>query len=251
VAKASFIRDSTAMNKTTAAGHRRLFHVLLAKILRMMDKKTLYESLVYADRDFIATVYETISGDAPGTQVTKAEAKGAGANFALFSGNLGVTETRSFKMSTFGMLAYILRTLEEYSALPTPPIGISGRSIIGWISGELSVATVEVRKRSKSHSNIKSARQNSYAEAVDAAQTLFTLRSSGGIKLSLITSQSYFASGLASLVDLSEVVIDQVSIPVRALVKVVDARGSFNDRLAIPLLMLDAEHAVGQCLDKP
>lgn len=213
-----------------------------------MDKKPLFESLVYVDRDFIATAYEAFSDVAPETQVTKTETKGAGMTIPVFSANVSAVETRSFKMSTFGMLAKILENLDEYDALPNPPLGDTGRSALGWVEGELTVDTVKLRKDQKSHSGHKPDRPAGYGPSVDASQTVFSIRGKGGkggkggLRLTLITTDSYFSSGIGALLGLSEVVVDVASIPVRALVRVLDVQGSFGDWLAVPCVMLDADH---------
>ena len=207
-----------------------------------MDKKSLFESLVYVDRDFIATAYEAFCDVAPDTQVTKAETKGAGMAIPIFSANVSAVETRSFKMSTFGMLAKILDDLDEYDVLPNPPLGETGRSALGWVEGELTVSTVKLRKDQKSHSDHKPDRPAAYGPGVDASETVFSIRGKGGLRLTLITTDSYFSSGVGALLGLSEVVVDVASIPVRALVRVLDVQGSFDDWLAVPCVMLDADH---------
>lgn len=208
-----------------------------------MDKKELFGSLVYVDRDFIATAYEALCGVAPDTQVTKTEGKGAAARIPVFSANLSVTETRSFKTSTFGMLADIFKRLEAYPALDDSPLPPSGRSAIGWVKGELSVATIELRSDRKSNSQLPPQRIDAYVSPLDATATVFTLRDGAGLTLTLITSESYFTSGFGALLGMSEVVIEQASVPVRALVRVLDVKGSFDDWLAVPLLMLDGDRA--------
>ena len=67
-------------------------------------------------------------------------------------------------------------------------------------------------------------------------------RGKGDLRLTLITTDSYFSSGIGALLGLSEVVADVASIPVRALVRVLDVQGSFGDWLAVPCVMLDADH---------
>ena len=207
-----------------------------------MDKKPLFESLVYVDRDFIATAYEAFSDVAPETQVTKTETKGAGMTIPVFSANVSAVETRSFKVSTFGMLAKILDNLDEYGSLPNPPLGDTGRSALGWVEGELTVSTVKLRKDQKSHSSHKPDRPASYGPSVTASQTVFSIRGKGGLRLTLITTESYFSSGINALLGLSEVVLEVASIPVRALVRVLDVQGSFGDWLAVPCVMMDADH---------
>ncbi|WP_128106558.1 hypothetical protein [Azoarcus sp. DN11] len=65
----------------------------------------LHKSLVYLDRDYIADLYEVTTGKSPSTTITKNQGKKAGAVIPVFSADVSAQETRSFKVSTLGMLA--------------------------------------------------------------------------------------------------------------------------------------------------
>lgn len=209
-----------------------------------MNHRDIFERLVYLDRDFIAGAYEAIEGKAPASQITKNEGISAGTNIPFFSGGLSATETRTFSVSTVGMLATLLPKLKEYPQLANPPVQAGAPSSIGWIEGELSVIKVILKGTSKVHSDGPKPRSPAYgSEAEKGSETLFSIRGRTGSKLVLITSPDYFVSGLASLLRINDVVTEEVSIPVRALIRVYAAKGSFQDWLSVPLAMY--EHAQG------
>ena len=60
----------------------------------------LHSSLVYLDRDFIASRYEIVSGLSPESQITKTHGKKAGGSIPVFSAEISAVETRTFPIST-------------------------------------------------------------------------------------------------------------------------------------------------------
>ena len=57
--------------------------------------------------------------------------------------------------------------------------------------------------------------------------------------LSLITTPEYFVSGLGTLVKLQKTVLEEMSIPIRAYVRVVAAHDHFKQWIAIPLVLIE------------
>jgi hypothetical protein len=205
-----------------------------------MASKTILETLVYLDRDFVAAAYESIKGHAPITQVTKNEGMNAGANIPFFSAGLSSQETRTFSVSTFGMLKDLLPEFEKYPDHSSPPLADGAASAIGWIEGELSVFKVVVKENSKNHDQLPNFRPSGVYDPVKASETYFAIRTKGGtLKLALVTTPDYFSSGLAALLRLYETVLDHVSIPVRSLVRVYGATSSFNEWVGVPLLVYE------------
>ena len=141
------------------------------------------------------------------------------------------------------MLVQLLPEFNRYPSHGSLPVGETAPSRIGWIEGELSVFKVVVRTNSKSHDQLKQPR--SHIQSYDpekGSETYFAVRTrSGGLKLALITTSDYFSSGVGSLVRLYDTVLEKISIPVRALVRVYDAKSSFNEWIGVPLVIY--EHA--------
>jgi hypothetical protein len=69
----------------------------------------------------------------------------------------------------------------------------------------------------------------------------FHIRQSPSSALSLITTPEYFVSGLGTLVKLQATVLQEMSIPVRAYVRVLAAHDHFKQWIAIPLVLLEKE----------
>ena len=207
-----------------------------------MEPRSLLESLIYLDRDFVAGAFEALKGHAPLTQITKNEGMSAGAKVPFFSAGLSASETRSFSVSTFGMLVQLLPEFEKYPEHSVPPVGKTEPSRIGWIEGELSVFKVVVRQDSNEHDQIgvPGSGPRPYCDPEKESETYFAIRTAQGrLKIALITTPDYFSSGVGSLLKLYETVLEAVSIPVRALVRVYDATTTFKEWVGVPLVVYE------------
>ena len=207
-----------------------------------MPSKTILNTLVYLDRDFVAAAYEALKGHAPLTQVTKSEGMNAGAKIPFFNGGLSAQETKTFAVSTFGMLTELMPEFEMYPRHTAPPLQEDGLSRIGWIEGEFSVFKVVVKERSKKHDQLsKPGSSISPYDPEKDSETYFAIRTENGhLKIALVTTPDYFSSGVGALLRLYETVLDQVSIPVRALVRVYGATSSFKEWIGVPLLIYES-----------
>lgn len=205
-----------------------------------MPNTQLLHHLVYLDRDFVAGAYEAILGEAPVTQVTKNEGMNAGAKIPFFSAGVSAAESKTFSVSTLGMLVKLLPEINQLPSISKPPLPEGAASITGWIEGTLSVSKVVVRASSKVHEQLSPA--GGLVQPYDpekASETYFAIHAQSGVKLALITTPDYFSSGLDALTKLSETVLDKASIPVRALVRVYAATSSFKEWIAVPLVIIE------------
>ena len=201
----------------------------------------LLHRLIYLDRDFISGAYEEITGSAPTTQITKNEGINAGAKIPFFTAGLSATETKTFSVSSLGMLRELLPTLEKAETLMKDSFGKRKPSRIGWIEGEFSIFKVEVKEKGKSHDQLSriSGGGVHFHNPIVASETYFGIHSATGLKLALVTTDDYFASGLNALTNLYATVLEETTIPVRALVRVIASRSTFNEWIAIPLVILE------------
>ena len=201
----------------------------------------LLDRLVYLDRDFISGAYEEQTGRAPTTQITKTEGMNAGAKIPFFSAGLSAGESRTFAVSTLGMLRELLPSLEEIQSLTCKAVGPTKKSTTGWITGELSIFKVEVNEQGKNHDQLsqKPMLPIHYHNQIVASETYFAIHG-GGLKLALITTPDYFSSGLNALTKLYETVLEETTIPVTAFVRVMASRSTFNEWIGIPLVILEA-----------
>ena len=201
----------------------------------------LLHRLIYLDRDFISGAYEEITGNAPTTQITKNEGKNAGAKIPFFSAGLSAAETKTFSVSSLGMLRELLPKLETAETLTKDSFGNRKPSRIGWIEGEFSIFKVEVKEMGKSHDQLSRISRGGvqFHNPIVASETYFGIHGATGLKLALVTTADYFASGLNALTNLYATVLEETTIPVRALVRVIASRSTFNEWIAIPLVILE------------
>lgn len=190
----------------------------------------LQKSLIYLDREYIADLYEVATGQSPDTTITKNQGKKAGAAIPFFSAEVSAQETRSYKVSTLGMLAQEWNALSAEPELDSSKFVPDMKSKYGWFNGELTVYQAK--------STVQ--RSGGVNEAL-AESEHFHIRQSSTSALSLITTPEYFLSGLGTLVKLQKTVLKEMSIPVRAYVRVMAAQDHFKQWIAIPLVMLERE----------
>jgi len=189
----------------------------------------LHRKLIYLDRDFIADFYEVTTGASPSTTVTKNQSKKAGATIPVFSAEVSAQETRSYKVSTLEMLSLTWNKLIAEPDIDSTKFAPGMMSRYGWFDGELSVYQA------------KSSTQRGGEVQVKAESEHFHVRQSATSGLSLITTPEYFVSGLGTLVKLQETVLKEVSIPIRAYVRVMAAHDHFKEWIAIPFVLIERE----------
>lgn len=193
----------------------------------------LHKSLIYLDREYIADRYEVATGQSPDTTITKNQGKKAGAAIPVFSAEVSAQETRSFKVSTLGMLAHTYNELTSEPELDSSKFAQEMRSKYGWFIGELTVYQAK-----------SSVQRSGGTNEVLAESEHFQIRQSPTSSLSLITTQEYFLSSLGTLVKLQKTVLKEMSIPVRAFVRVVAAQDHMKQWIAVPLVILERESNV-------
>lgn len=108
------------------------------------------------------------------------------------------------------------------------------RSQYGWFNGELTVYQAK-----------SSVQQSNGTNEVLAESEHFQIRQSRTSALSLITTPEYFLSGLGPRYsgEVAEMVLKEMSIPVRAFVRVLAAQDHMKQWVALPLVMLERESA--------
>jgi hypothetical protein len=180
----------------------------------------LHRRLIYLDREFIADRYEVVTRQSPDTTITKNQGKKAGAAIPLFSAEVSAQETRSYKVSTLGMLAETWGALSSETDVDLTSFASGMVSRYGWFEGPLSVHTAKSSVAESGH---------------------FNIRQSPDVALSLISTPEYFLSGLGTFVKLQETVLKKMSIPVRAYVRVMAAQDHMTQWVAVPLVILERE----------
>lgn len=196
--------------------------------LSRMTPRDLLRALVYLDRGYIADLYEVVTGESPSTLITKNQGKKAGAQIPLFSAEISAQETRSFPVSTFEMLSKTLPVLESESALSPTEFQPDMRSRYGWIDGQLTVFKVKstVHRSTGEHETL-------------ATDAFFQLNARPILDLALITAPEYFALGLDTFLRMQQTLLKDMSIPVRAFVRVLAAQSHAKQWVAVPLVVLE------------
>lgn len=192
-----------------------------------MLSSDLYSSLVYLDRDYISGMYEVTTGLSPQSQITKAQGKKAGASIPVFSAEISAVETRTFPVSTLEMLALVMPALENKSQLDLDKCTPAMVSMIGWVNGTLGTVTAFPSVGTPGTPEYKKGEE----------QGCFTLR--GESRLALITTPDYFVSGLDALLKMHKILLRDLTIPVRALVRVLAAKNYTDDFIAVPYLIYE------------
>lgn len=189
-----------------------------------------HKSLIYLDREYIADLYEVKTNQSPDTTITTSQSKKAGAAIPVFSAEVSAQETRSFKLSTLGMLDYAWESLNAEPDLDSSKFAPKMHSQYGWFNGELTVYKVN-----------SSLQRSDGTKEVLAESEHFQIRQSPTSSLSLITTPEYFLSGIGTMVKLQKTVLKEMSIPVRAFVRVFAAQDHMKQWVALPLVMLERE----------
>lgn len=126
-----------------------IFDRNLALVL-MMKVPTNPLKLIYLDREFIASLYESENGQSPATSLSTSETLHASAKLPIFSGGASAVETRTYSMSTLGMLRNVAGRLEQFPMLDDVELKDDQASVYLWAAG---ILTINVLKRTRPERN--------------------------------------------------------------------------------------------------
>ena len=154
----------------------------------------LFEKLIYLDRDFISAMYETEMGYSPKTRITKTEGLNASARIPLISAGASSVESKSYAISTIGMLEKLEDKVANYPNFPETEYHFGNPSVICWANGILSINKIEV-KRSKSTITIigkPKSNPEDYKDKLIAEEYYFSLEANDS-KFALLPTPDYFS----------------------------------------------------------
>lgn len=197
-----------------------------------------FENLIYLDRDFISAIYEIEKGYSPQTKITKTEGMNAGVRIPLFSAGASSVESKTFAVSSIGMLSELEKYLSSYPQFSDANYEFGNSSLICWVSGSLTVSKLEI-KRSTSTITIIGKPPGPSADSKEqlvAEESYFSINSKEG-EFALISNQDYFMSGISSFRELTGTVIDLMEIPIKALIRIYSAQTSFKHWIAVPMVI--------------
>ena len=87
-----------------------------------------------------AIEHEEITGEAPSSQLTRTEGMKAGLGIPVLSAGVHTQETRSYQLSSLGMLKNIWETLEKYPSFDKNIYDTINKPQIVWVQGRITVS---------------------------------------------------------------------------------------------------------------
>ena len=187
--------------------------------------ETIYDHLVYLDREFVSAVYEFKTGDSPVTQISLTQREGFKASLPSFlSIDGGASESRSFSVSTIKMVSEIEKDLLSYPLFDLEKHKEESVSNICWFEGMLTFADQNFTKKKgqsdESQENIK------YLTVENKDFEFF-----------LLPGNSYFTNSLDRMFPLIGVALEKFELQVRCLMRVYPANTVHKELVSIPLLI--------------
>lgn len=204
-----------------------------------MKDKSLAERLIYLDSDFVTRLYEAEFDVSPQTLITRTQAMRAGVSAAFFSGGGSSSESKSYSLSTLEMLDQLTDRLAKYPDFSRDhEMDVPSKYVR--VDGTLGISKVKVTRTAHTITLMGKPNPNQprKTEEYVGEEAFFALKS-GDTKFALSPTDEYFVPGVASFKGLSHLVIDRLSLPCTALLRVFSATTSFGEWIATPLVIYD------------
>ena len=207
-----------------------------------MKNKSLTERLIYLDADFISRLYESEFDISPQIQVTRTQGVQASASLALFTGEGSFSESRSYGISVSQMLDQLSKRLSKYPFFSNDNYAIGQSSAYSWVDGVLSMSKVRLTRTNHAITLVgkPDPQKPTKTEELVGEEAFFSIKNEQD-RFALSSTDQYFVYGMAAFKGLSHIVIDQLSIPCRALLRVFSARTSFAEWVVTPLVIYDSK----------
>jgi hypothetical protein len=201
-----------------------------------------FKSIIYLDKEFISDHYEQSKGVSPETKITKSENINAGMKAVFLSAGASATESRTFSYSTTKMLSELQSELNDYQDFDSSFHTIGSASKYVWVTGSMWTSSVKVtRKKSSMTIFGKPPERNpeDNEEKIVAEESYFSINDKCENKFALIANIEYFSTGIEPLLELRKTVVNELEFKVKALIRVLPAKSSFGEWLAIPLVVIE------------
>lgn len=173
-------------------------------------------------------MYEEEKGISPNTIISRSESLNASAKIPLFSGGASTQECKSFSISTIGMLNDLFPLLEKYPSYQKKSQKMNHPSFICWADGFLTIHSVE--RTTGTGEKKKVLGKENYFALVDKGENF---------GLAIVPTREYWVSGVSTFQTLIENVIGPIEMPVKMLVRIYSAETSFDEPMAVPILIID------------
>lgn len=200
-----------------------------------------YEKLLYLDKEFISLKYENEKGVNPDTQITRSEGLSALAKIPLFSGGASTTESKTFQISTMGMLTELESSLKNYSEFDSSKFKLGSSSQICRIEGHLTINTIKITRHTSTITIIgppKKRKTDNNGPELVGEESYYAVEGDK-YKFALVPTENYWVSGIAAFQNLANNVIGPLDIPIKALLRIYSAHTSFEEWMAVPLVITE------------
>lgn len=203
-----------------------------------MDSLRNFLNLLYLDKSFISGAYEAHTGKYAETKITSSDTLHAEAKIPLFSGGASSVESKTYSISTLGMLEELRETLNSFEKFTPEGFDLGNRSKHVRFNG---LMTVEKMVRSRSRKDPKTKIRNT---EVISEEVYFAVESESGY-FALICNDDYFSPGFDRVRNLSETIVEAIEVPVDVVARVIAAKtigGSKgrNQWIAIPFVISES-----------
>lgn len=205
-----------------------------------MKDKSLAKRLIYLDTDFVSRLYESELGVSPTTSITRTQGLQASASLPLFSGGGSSSESKTYNVSTLEMLDQLSKQLDRYPVFENSTYAMDSSSGYFWVDGVFGTSKVSLSRTSHTITLIgrPDPTKSRKTEEFIGEETYFTIKS-GDTRFALSPTDEYFVPGIAAFKGLSHLVINRLSIPCRALLRVFSANTTYEEWVATPLIIYD------------
>jgi hypothetical protein len=182
------------------------------------------DRLIYINREYADSIYEEETGKSAKTTIAKNSTIKGDAKATLFSIGALASETSTYPLSNFEIIKKIKSRLSKIEQKNDVFINAVEISKTIWVEGILTTAT-EI----SSSSNIEKCK-NFY----------FQIELESGDHIILILNEKYFMYDFSVLLSPNSYVT-QVSLPIKALIRVFSMKNAFNNLIAVPLILTEKE----------
>lgn len=179
------------------------------------------ENLVYSDVEFIALKYEESTGESPSSQFTKTEGMKAGLSIPIVSAGVHTQETKTYNLSSLGMLNKIYPDLKGYPMFDKDTNSQIDKPQVVWVQGRISVSSWKQDEEKYTFFELLSNSDNDNSN------------------FSLVTKAEYISSGYDSLLGITPILRDNINIPVFALIKILYLTTAAKTYVSTPLLIIE------------
>ena len=175
--------------------------------------------VLYADPEYISSLYEEIEGAMPVTQITNA--LGFAGNISAGIAGVGTTihETKTYKVSSRQMMTQLADELEQIADFDEQQYDPLTGTNVSWLSGKLTVGEWK-------------------SSTTGQVNQVFELATDGKSH-TLVVQKNLFVAGIGLLIDMDSIVSMGINIPVLMLGRILFYNGLVKNFTTSPYLIFE------------